>query len=416
MLPAPAASPPKRLVPRAFLERVCRARLAHILAPYTELLSTSFSLSLPALAASSESDRAHVHALHDLVNSDDARVPADLRDTLVAIADVATSTGHEALHRHDVDRCLDDELGDETAAAEAYLAHRALFDKVRAQSAPATIKSFTEYRAASPFDLTADRDVFARAEKHLSAFLVERRGRGDFARFLLSPRLGDETRFDVVYGRLSHTRELVTRKHVLSNVTDRSTERAYGIFNHATFGIALHGHAWMKDAIRTTLGEVACGAREHFVCDEMITLAPLLNLTEALRCDDVDGLSSVELHSVLVGFEDGSSSLHCARADVRMKHVAKYVVDAIAQGRAIKAKLYLILAGPKKKRAKLEIAPPGALDYDRRDPELDRIVRALLVARGYAEPATRMEREVSGEYALGDLRDLGTRAVTRESV
>jgi hypothetical protein len=39
-----------------------------------------------ALAASRKSDRAHIHALHDLVNADDPRVPVDLRDTRVAIA------------------------------------------------------------------------------------------------------------------------------------------------------------------------------------------------------------------------------------------------------------------------------------------------------------------------------------------
>jgi hypothetical protein len=388
--PVPGAAPdaPRRPVPRQFLERVSRPLLARLLSEYAHALVSTHAFPLDALAASPQTDRTHVETLWHLLGAP----PADLvplRDDLLAIADVATSAGHELLLAHDTNRVLDRELGAEDCAATARLQHRALFDTARPQAAgQAQTKSFASFQSATPRALPNDTACRAAFERRMGQEL-DARGRTAYFRMHES-RSGSERHMELVYGRLASARDLLGKSQsgavhdVTAQVTDRTTERAHAVFHDDTLILDVAGYDWMKELVRRVLGETYFASAAHFQGDETITLAPLADLAAALSGDGVPGLKKVELQELWLdlGGDSGAWVAVGARGDCMKGASASYALTALADGKPAEATFHLHLAG-RARPLKLKLVPPRRLDFDRRDARVVRIVRDWVVGRGF---------------------------------
>jgi hypothetical protein len=397
--------PPRRPVPRPFLERVSRPLLARLLAPYGEHLAAH--LPVDALATSAQTDRVHVETLwHVLGAPPPVLVP--LRDDLLIVADVATPAGHEALLAHDSARVLDHELGAEDCAAIARLEHKALFDAARPQAAgQSQTKSFASFQSSSPRPLPDDPACRVAFQQRMSEELLAR-GRTSYFK-VHAWRSSVERHMELVYGRLAAARDLLGKAEagaahdITAQVTDRTTERAHAIFHDDTWVLDIAGPEWMKELTRRIFGEAYFGAATHFHGDETITLAPFADLAASLACHDIPGLRKVELQtlSVDLGGDDAAWIAVGARGDCLKSAAAAYVLRALDDGAPAEATLHVFLTN-KTRPLKLKLVPPRRMEFDRRDPRVVQIVRDWLVARGFMrnpehlrQPDAALERESS---------------------
>ncbi|MGO8997401.1 MAG: hypothetical protein ACLQVI_29145 [Polyangiaceae bacterium] len=417
--PLPAPAPHVRPVPRQFLERVSRPLLARLLSAYVPVLVDVHAFPLAALAASAQIDRTHVATLWHLLGT----APPDLvplRDDLLAVADVATHAGHEILLAHDRARVLDHELGAEDCAATARLEHRALFDMARPQTAgQAQTKSYATFQSKSPRPLSRDEACRAAFKKRMVEALSAR-GRSTVFK-LHEWQSGSELHMELVYGRLASARDLIGKTSagdapdlvvhdITAQVTDRSTERAYAIFHDDTLRLDVAGPDWMKELVRRTLGETHFGSVGHFQGDETITLAPLADMVAALSVDGVPGLKKAELQELWtnLGGASGAWAAVGARGDCNAGASSGYVARFLTDGASTEASFLLSVAG-RTRPLKLKVAPPRRLEFDRRDPRVERVVRDWVVARGFmsvpehmrgSDASTLGERAQAGEQEL----------------
>ena len=410
--PAPLPAPHVRPVPRQFLERVARPLLARLLSAYAPALVDVHAFPLAALAASAQTDRTHVAALWHLLGT----APPDLvplRDDLVAVADVATHAGHEILLAHDGARVLDHELGAEDCAATARLEHRALFDTARAQAAgQSQAKSFATFQSASPRPLPRDGACRASFKRRM---IEDLNARGRSTVFQVHEwQSGFELHMELVYGRLASARDLIKKTkagdapdvvvhEITAQVTDRSTERAHAVFHDDTLHLDVAGPDWMKELIRRVLGETHFGSVAHFQGDEAVTLAPLADMAAALSVEGVPGLKKVELQELWtnLGGPNGAWAAVGARGDCNAGASSGYVARFLSEGASMEASFLLWITG-RTRPLKLKLVPPRRLEFDRRDPRVERIVRDWVVARGFMSvPAhlRRIDASALGEHA-----------------
>ena len=386
--PKTSAAPAQRAVPRVFLERVSRALLVRLALPHAPLLE-AHGLSLAALAASPQTDRTHVDALWRLLGAAPPEL-AEIRDDLIAVADVGSAAGHEILLTRDHDKRIDPDLGAEDAAALARLDFPALFEIARPQVAgQAQARRFASFRPRKPLPHPEDGECRAAFEKRMSEELVSR-GRSDYFRRHDS-RIGGERHMDLVYGRLASARDLLGKSggaghEVTAQVTNRTTERAHAIFHDDTCRLDVAGHDWMKELVRRVYGETHFGSAAHFEGGETFTLAPLANLEAALSAEGVSGLKKVELQQleVEVGGENGAWVAVGARSNCLKSAAGAYALRALDDGAACMATFHLFFAG-RPRALTVKLALPGSLELDRRDPQKVQLVREWLLLRGFMQ-------------------------------
>jgi hypothetical protein len=406
-VPIPTATEPaRRPIPRQFLERVSRALLVRILARHEGVLAGRAEVSLAAMAASAQTDRAQVDALWRLLGAPPPEL-APLHGELLAIADIATAGGHEVLLARDVAGALDHELGDEDCAATAFLDHRALFDTARPQSGSGQAKSFASFQSSTPLPFpelptaASHADDFAR---RMSKELVAR-GRSDHFQAHEWRSLA-ERHFEIVYGRLATTRDVLGKSastgaasHVVKDlVTDRTTERAHAVFHDDTYRLDVAGPDWIKELVRRAFGEAYFGSASHFEGNESLTLAPLSDLATALAVDGVPGLKKVELHEVWIDFGDGSGWVAVGAPNACSGGTAgHYVTRALAEGTPVEATFH-VFTTVRTRPVALKLAAPRRMEFDRRDARVVRTIRDWVVARGFM---TLPEHLQSGARANG---------------
>ena len=405
---SPMSSAPQshRPVPRPFLERVARPLLARLLAGQAAVLESQ-RFPLAALAASDQTDRAHVDALWRLLLDPPAELHP-LRDDLLAVADVATHAGHELLLGHDRARALDHELGAEDCAALAYLDHRALFEAARPQTAgQSQTKSFASYQAGSPRALGDDAACPALFQRRMAEELVAR-GRSDYLRVHES-RSGAERHFEIVYGKLASARDLIGKKNgahdVTAQVTDRTTERAHAVFHDDTLRLDMAGYDWMKELVRSVFGEAYFADAGHFRGGDTISLAPLADLGAALSSQGVAGLREVELIEVLVelGAKRGAWVAIGDRVNCLRGAAADYAIRALGDGVAVEASFLLFLT-TRTRPVRLKVAVhKGRLEFERRDPRIARVVRDWVVARGFLSVPEHLRASIERAHEASEL-------------
>ncbi len=396
MPPSPTA--PRLPLPRVFLERVARPVLARLLSPHGDALTTRHAFPL---AAPPQLDRTHVDALWRLLSSPPPDLLA-LHDDLTAVADVATRSGHERLLALDTARVLDHELGDEDSAAIAFLDHRALFDAARPQTASSQTRSFASFESQSPRALP---DAPARAVTFDRLMREELLARGRSDHFKRHEwHVGTERHFELVYGRLATTRDLLgkpngdaTAAHdVTAQVTDRSSERARAVFHDDTFRLEVAGPDWFKEIVRRIFGVAYFDSATHFEGDETLTLDPLVDLTTALANHGVPGLAKIELQEVWIDMADGSGWIATgARNDCTKGATGGYAIRALSEGKPVEATFHLYLTG-KSRPLTLKVVTPRKLEFARRDPRVVRIVRDWIVAAGYMTMPTHLRASDDG--------------------
>lgn len=370
-------------VPLAYLELVTRALLVRIVARHEAQLA-AHGFSVAALAATEQMDRTRVEALWRLL----AATPADLlalHDELTAIADVGREAGHERLLASDRDGVLDHDLGPEDLAAIAFLDHRALFDAARPQTPAAQTRRFATFPSKTPKPLPEEasrREAFLR----LMADALEARGRTRVFK-MHEHRIANERHMELVYGRLTATRDVVGKVNgahdVTAQVTDRSTERAFAIFHDDTMALDVAGPDWIKELVRRAFGEAYFDAASHFEGDEMLTLEPLRELAGALATHHVPGLKSVTLQEVWIDFRGAGWLAAGARNDCMAGPPGAYVLRALGDDATPVEATFLLATTAKTRPVKLVIVSPRKLDFDRRNPRVVRIVRDWIVAAGY---------------------------------
>jgi hypothetical protein len=198
-----------------------------------------------------------------------------LHDDLTAVSDVATPPAHEILLSHDAARVLDPDLGDEDCAAIAFVDHRALFDAAHPQAASAQTRSFATFASKNPRPLPDDPDGTHRATFiRMMSEELDARARSDHFR-MHEHRSGVERHRELVYGRLSATRDLLgktngatTTHDVTAVTTDRTTERARAIFHDDTMRLDAAGPDWFEELVRRVHGVAYFGSASHFEGDE----------------------------------------------------------------------------------------------------------------------------------------------------
>jgi hypothetical protein len=197
---------------------------------------------------------------------------------------------------------------------------------------------------------------------------------------------GHERHMELVYGRLSSTRDVVGKEDgthkVTGQITDRSTERAFAIFHDDTMTLDVAGPDWMKELVRRTFGEAYFGKASHFAGDEMLTLEPLRDLAAGLSTRDVPGLNSVVLQEVWIDFGAAGWIAAGARNDCMAGAPGAHALRALADGTPVEAR-FILSTTVKRRPVMLAIVTPRKLDYDRRDPRVVRIVRDWIAAVGY---------------------------------
>jgi hypothetical protein len=388
-------------------ERVARPLLLRLLAPHATLLVERHGFSLEALGASLQTDRTYVEALWQLLGTFAADL-APLHDDLLAVADVGTRAGHEALLSLDTAKALDPDLGDADCAAVAFLDHRPLFDAARPQTTgQARTTSFASYASAMPLPLPSDASHGKRFAKAMSGEMVAR-GRSDHFK-MHEWQSGHERHFEIVYGRLATARDLLAKAdatddgpvHVVTRqVTDRSTERTHAIFRIDTFQLDVAGHEWVKETVRRFFGESYFGSATHFRGDETVTLEPLADLETALSVDVGGGVERVELKEVWFDV-DGGWVATGARGDCMKGSTGGYARRAFTEGKAVEAVFLLYLTG-RKRPVSLKIAAPRKLEFSRENAKTVRIVRDWVVARGYMRvPEHLMNDGAASESSRG---------------
>jgi hypothetical protein len=230
------------------------------------------------------------------------------------------------------------------------------------------------------------------------------RGRSDFFK-VHEWRSANERHMEIVYGRLATARDIIGKTNdgvhdVTDQKTDRTSERAHAVFHEDTFRLEVAGYDWMKELVRRVLGETHFGTHAHFEGGETISLSPLfVDLTAALAIDGVPGLRKVELQELWIdlGGHDGAWVGIGARSDAMRGAAASYALRAMSEGKPTEA-TFLLHVALKTRPVKLKIASPRRLDFDRRDPNVVRIVRDWLLARGFMTmPGQRSES--AGEHA-----------------
>ena len=383
-----APAPTRRPVPRPFLERVSRALLCRLATRHEAALAAHPELSLAALAATAQIDRAQVDVLWRLLSTPTAAL-APFHDELLALADVATPGGHEALLGHDTAHALDRELGAEDCAAVAFLEHRALFDKARPHSASPQTRSFASFQPGTPRPLPTDPAHAAAFARQMSEVL-EARGRTRHFK-VHEWHSGIEHHFEMVYGRLAQSRDLLGKvaasmgHDVTAQVTDRSTERAHAVFLNDVLRLDVAGPEWVKELVRRLFGAAYFGAEDHFAGDETMTLAPLLDLATALSAEGIPDVEKVDLQELGVDLGDGSGWITIgARSDVLKGAAGRYVERGLRDGVSCQA-TFLLKTTFRTRPVKLILVTPRKLDFDRRDPRVVRLVRDWVVARGYMQ-------------------------------
>jgi hypothetical protein len=383
----PAPDPIRRPVPRPFLERVSRSLLARLLSPYERALE-AHGCPLGALAASAQTDRRQVEALWHLLSAPPPEL-APLRDDLVAVADVATQTGHEILLARDSGRVLDHDLGAEDCAATARLEHPDLFDGARPQTAgQSQTKSYASFQSSKPRPFPDDAACTGAFERRMREELVAR-GRSSYLK-LHAWRSGLERHMEIVYGRLASARDIIGKTadgaahDLTAQVTDRTTERAHAVFHDDTLRLDVAGYDWMKELARRVLGEAYFGSQAHFEGMETISLAPFADLAAALSVEGVPGLKKVELQELWLDFGGPAGAWVAvgARTDCMRAQSSAYAMQALSEAKPAEATTLLFLTW-RTRPVKLKIAPPRRLDFERRDPRVVRVVRDWTIARRF---------------------------------
>lgn len=194
----------------------------------------------------------------------------------------------------------------------------------------------------------------------------------------------DATYLEIVHGKRAIARDFI-RPDGLTQSNDAITERAHARVCKRTGRLSIRAaHASLKDLFRRVLGEIAFGDPDHWRADGTYTLAPFANLDEALRHDDVPGLKGVRLHEIVLGAEEGSGGgFWFPRHEVRASVWAAFLPMVLAVGAVVEIRLSLLLEVGGGTLVELVVKNGhNRARYEREDPDIERLVREWLLARG----------------------------------
>jgi hypothetical protein len=382
----------RRSVKRDLLEHMSRALLARVCEPFAAPLRHAW-IDVAVLAASEHHDRRHVHALCDALNARPSKLPAELHQILVDIGDVATPAGQEALTSLDARGALPrGTLGPADYAATAWLDHPELFVLARVRVSAATVRTFAEYEAIDDRQLELSPERLAAVEAELAPWLASKNRTG----FVRVVTLDGEDRvtFEIQHGRPPADRDIIDPKALsVRAVTDVTAQRTLAVATRATGKLAVHGHPGIREVVRRALGQAFFGSPDHYRAEGTLDLAPLFDPDAALAC--IPGIAAIELRSVTVRApgEGGRATYDGEGGDVRASDFADEVRRALARCIVLKARIDVKLEG-RDAFAQVDLGPGASLHFDRDDRELDRAVRALLVARRIMRPGRATARKV----------------------
>ncbi len=384
---------PSFLISLQTLEHVSRALLVRLLAPHADFAKTH-GVPLDALAATAQNDRALVRILHTALHAEDSLPPPsdELCDRMLALSDLTGTKGRDellALDTSDPPRLPRGTLGDEDLAATAILDAPEIAEDARVACsgthADAAMRGVTELDPKEPRPFPAD-DAFRAPFVTLFGARMKARDRKD-----LCDLHRRETR-DAIYLEIAHGRPPAVRDFVrgdstltIEQSTDVVTERARVRICKKTWRASLKAsHAAIKEVLRRTLGEVAHADPDHWRADGAYSLAPFSDLASALKSEGVPDLQRVELHALSVLTDDGETMAFSRPRKSIIGASADHVhTAALALGKVVAVKLVLRIANVGAIGVKLTVRDgQNRIEYPRDNPEVERVVREYMIARG----------------------------------
>ena len=290
------------LVRLELLEAVTADLLLRFLRPFTSYLA---SRGVPLEGgAVSEKWREHLHAA---LNDVDPAMPAELQQSLVDVADLASEGAHDhvlAVAKGAPLRVLDGGRGStpEDVAFEVFLDHPNVFREAHARTQTAEAKRFVEFTATSPkplppADLTAKRGQLAR----VVGDWFRGRNRTGFCEVRVTDA-GETVSFVIIHGRPPRNHGAIESDERRTRVTYVPDKHDLVVFDRATGRLAVNAQfAGEQDLYRRALGRVFWGDDEHFVAAPIYTADPLVEEgASVLQPHGIPGLEGVELRALKV--------------------------------------------------------------------------------------------------------------------
>jgi len=393
-----ASAPARRIVRRELVESLDALLLGRLLSPWALYLA-SRKIGVGALATTpNDSVR---KALYELFARGDASMPEGLRQTLVDLGAVATPDGHDAILEVAKEGHLPlPPLGLHVAdfALAALLDHPALFAGARLRVACSAVSRFVEFEPKTIAGLDALRDErrVAAARRAVSDYFASR-NRTSFSEILVV-----ETPLDVLvevtHGESPRSHG-VLEKHEHASEIGRTVKtlvlsrRDHVVVDRETGRLAVNArYPGEKDLYRRVIGELLTGDPDHFGPFALIRLEALrADLDAALSHDGISGLLGIELRGLSLATDDGYRATHAVPTCLAKRFGAPGLDALLRDARVRKATLALTLEG-RAKPLRIELTAPNGLVFDRTEPDVERVARAYLVARGLlAKPMARAQ-------------------------
>jgi hypothetical protein len=380
-----------QIVRRELLDRVPRALLVRILAPFEEFFGAR-GLSLAELGATEQTDRRLVRRVHDILHADVAVVPRDLRHSLGALDALANASGQAALFAL-CPSLLSARRGPEETAAVALLDHPEAFAQAkRVGTDGGGGLSFSDFDAVSPRAPALSRGAYEAFGAAIRAWMVAH-GRTEFFALHVADHAGS-VHLEIEHGRPPATDDVVGAALELTQVTAVRTERAVVVLDRARARASIHAsHAAIKELFRATIGECFYGSRDHFLSTGTYTLAPLTeDLDAALAFDDVPGLLALTLLGLTLRTADERITRESlGRLDLRAAARARELRDALASGATVEScKLRITFAG--RARPSVVELSPSRRKVGNLGAELVRLLDEWMLSRGLLVLAARRVR------------------------
>jgi hypothetical protein len=348
---------------------------------------------IDALLLTSEASLLRLLAAHAVAAPDDVRsyrtelrkrpedLPSELADTLRRIAEMSDDRGYEMLTASMGPLFARDEDNSHAFAAEAWLDHRDLFNRLYSRRRFSHRGHFQEFNGREPRHLKRpDRDKMADLERWLGT-AFEKRGATRHCEIRLFQHEQCLV-FEVAHGRPLTARPVITTEPdggTLEEVLEfRPREIDVVIYDNRTHRIrvcartAFSIRAYLQGVSEVLFDEVA-----WFATDDIVCLQPLLAGPDALS--RTPGIDRAELVSLEYSVPDEHGG--------RVRVISNNVFGSLAQmqlepepGRLVRAeiKLYFTGGGPGRR---VKLRPPNRLSYDRSRDE--RVVQQFLEMRGF---------------------------------
>jgi hypothetical protein len=346
----------------------------------------SVGVELGALAASAQMDRKLPRRIYAIFNdpSIEPGPPTELSELLGALDLLASDEGATELRRIDREGLLPrNRFGPTELALVAMLEQPELAALARAVTRPSMETKFAEYGAAPGTKLAPLDDA---AQKALEAWLskgLEVRDHTGFC-FTQAFRKDGHIEIEVDHGTRPRTRDTVDPdSHALSQVTDVTARRAFARLVSATGRLSVRGLPAVRELIRTGLGAVLAGDPQAFGAKGLYDLTPFKNLDTALAADG--RLLLVELRKITFVRDSGLHVDFTRRENMLAQPSdAEDVRHFAARCTPVAVKVYLHHEDYRTRPIRVELHANGsnnAVDYDRREARVVRIVEAYLRSR-----------------------------------